>query len=312
MSAFVLIDDGTNRGAWLESRRSGVSATDAARIMTGGGRVVRREKLDGVESFHGNAATRHGKDREPVIAAFAEREFGLRSSTALLERADAPGDLATPDALGDLVVDGLNVIDPEPLLGVRYRTSAFGEFKTTVHDWPSWSAVPKRYHWQVAWQFLVTGAAWCHFVFEAHEGFRPLHMEPRHFTIARDDVAEQIERVEARVAEWRAVGDGEVPEGLEPLDGLLLRRQAAEEAADEAAAALAAVDAEIRSLIEGRGIPVEGYEGPGATVTWTGVPRTSRRFNQAAFKAADPKRFEEFMTETTEARPRLTITASRS
>ncbi len=311
MSAFILINDGTDRASWLEDRRGGISATDAARIMTGGGRIVRREKVEG-ESFSGNAATDHGREREPVLAAFAERQFGLRPSAALLERADSPGDLATPDALGDLVVDGLSIVETEPLVGGRYRTEAFGEFKTTIHDWPTWDDVPKRYMWQVVWQFLVTGASVCHFVFEAHEGFRALHMEPRVFTIYRDDVAEQIEQAQARVAEWRDVADGIVPEGLEPLDGMLLRLEAAQEEADEAAAAVALIQDEIRALIEARGLPVVGYEGPGATVTWTGERRKSRRFDAKAFAAKYPATHRRFMAETTEARPRLTITKARS
>lgn len=303
---YFVVNDGTDRTSWLADRGRGVSATDVARLMTGGAgtwAALRAEKAGG-DSFRGNQYTRHGRDREAAIAAFAEAEFGLTPSTALVGRwaegdFDLPYnlDLATPDALGV----------PYAVEGSWAAVSEFGEFKTTKHDWPTWADVPARYHWQVAWQFHVTGASRCRFVFEPHEDFVPLYPEPRVFTIDRLDMHDAIAEAVEAVAAWRTAPVEPIPDDLVPLDGILQRRIAAKEDADAAAAALAAIDDEVRALLEATGRPVK-FEGTGANVTWSGKPGTSSRFDQAAFKARYPATAARF-TKTTETRPRLTITA---
>ncbi|UGS26364.1 YqaJ viral recombinase family protein [Microbacterium resistens] len=304
---FHVINDGTDRASWLADRLLGVSATDAARIMTGGAgtwATLRKEKESG-RGFGGNDYTRHGREREAAIAAWAQHEFGLIPSTALVGRADGEHlagydddrpfsfDLATPDALD---------VDPDD-----GRCHQIGEFKTTVKDWPTWGDVPRRYFWQVVWQLHVTGADRCRFVFEAHEDFVPLHMVPRVFTVERADVLDDIEEAKAQVAAWRAFDGEAVPEGLEALDALLSRREAAKEAAAAAADRVAAVEAEMRTLLVDYGKPVK-FAGTGSNVTWTGMPVKTDRFDSAAFKKADPDTYARFI-KTTESQPRLTITA---
>ncbi|MFJ6532447.1 YqaJ viral recombinase family protein [Microbacterium sp. NPDC091662] len=314
---FTLVHDGKDRASWLAARSAtldSVSATDAARIMTGsaqGWASLRKEKASN-KSWRGNAATQHGRDREPVIAAFGLERFGLQPSTALLGRWGHERDMATPDALSQPVVADLGIDEVDGLMrGVKYRVAEFGEYKTTVKDWPTWADVPKRYYWQVVWQFLVTGADRCRFIFEAHENGVPLHMEPRVFTIERADVLEDIERALERVAEWRAGGDDadEVPEALLPLDGLLTAHEVAKEAADAAAERLAAIADEIRLVVTahqavtGETVRFEGSDG-NVNLSTAG---TRTGFDAKAFKARYPAAARRFTT-TTPTQPRLTIT----
>lgn len=303
MNGYLVVHDGKDRAEWLAARGLGVSATDAARIAGGGAQgwaSLRKEKETG-SSWRGNASTQHGRDREPVIAAWAKAEFGLEPSAALLGRVDKNDgdyslDLATPDALGAIAqADGEGLVAGE-----------FGEFKTTVKDWDEWQDVPRRYFWQVVWQFFVTGAELCRFVFEPHVDGVPLYMEPKVFTIARSSVLADIEKAREQVALWRAGSFDAIPDRLLPLDRLLTERVQAKAAADSAAATLAAAESKVREFLEGLGEPVK-FEGSEANVTWTGEPSTSRRFDSAAFKARYPAAHARFMT-TTKTRPRVTIT----
>lgn len=310
--SLVLVDDGTDRERWLLARavEGRVSATDAARIMTGGAGTwasLRKEKAQG-SSFRGNSYTRHGNEREAAIAAFAQTEFGLIPSTALVAAADSPLDVATPDALSVPVIDGVGVEELGGLQhGLQYTVDEFGEYKTTVHDWPTKEDVPRRYYWQVVHQFRVTGAQRCRFVFEHHENFVPLHMEPRVFTYERDEVEADIAASIERVNQWRTAEHAEVPEALLPLDLLLSQRERAKEAAQAAEDRAAEAEAAIRELLTAHGQAVE-FEGTDANVSYTGTPRSSQRFNAAAFKSKYPHAAARFTTTVVEKQPRLGIT----
>jgi len=321
---FTLLDDGRDRKTWLAARAgehdgvTKVSATDAARIVTGtaqGWASLRKEKAGIGRSFGGNAATRYGREREPVIAAFARQRFGLVPSTALIARVDAPADLATPDGLSQPFVAGLlDIPELHGLMpGVAYRVEEFGEYKTTVKDWPTWADVPKRYHWQVVWQFLVTGADRCRFVFEPHELGVPLHFEPRVFTIERAEVLDDLQTVQDRVAEWRSGENAvEVPDALVPLDELLAAHARAAEAADVMTAQVKAIESEIRAIAAAHqkttGDAVR-FEGTAASVTLS-KPGTKRGFDKAAFEARYPATAARFTTQSP-VTPRLTITGRK-
>lgn len=314
---FTLVDDGTDRAAWLAARTGGVSATDAARIMTGsaqGWASLRREKQTG-SSWGGNAATRHGRDREPVIAAYGLERFGLQPSTALIGRWGHEGDLATPDALSQPQVTGLGIPELSGLMrGVEYHVAAFGEYKTTVKDWATRDDIPARYYWQIVWQFLVTGADRCYFIFEAHENGVPVHMEPRVFTFDRVEVLEDIDRAVERVAEWRAAGDEDapLPEALLPLDGMLSAYQAAKEDAEAAQARADERLAAIRELVAAHqaetGEPVR-FEGSDANLTLSAAG-TRSSFDQKGFAARYPAAARRF-TITTPTQPRLSVTGRK-
>ncbi|KAA9133731.1 YqaJ viral recombinase family protein [Microbacterium caowuchunii] len=304
---FRMIDDGSDRERWLDRRTGGVSATDAARIMTGGATgwaSLRAEKATG-RSFGGNMATRHGREREEVIAAFAEHEFGLIPSTALLAHGELTTDLATPDALSLPYAQPFNIPEEDGLaLGVEYEVEEFGEYKTTVKDWPTRNDIPARYFWQIVWQFHVTGARRCRFVFEPHVDFVPIYMQPRVFTFERHEVEDEIEKAIARVGEWRSADLEELPEEFLELDDLVTAHTRAKESAEAAQAVVDELAERIRPLLKEFGRPFEGSE----AVASLGAEGTRTSFNRKAFEARFPHVAKKFITETT-AKGRLSITA---
>lgn len=211
---YTVIDDGTDRQAWLARRQSGVSATDVARLARGGTNTwaaIRAEKAGKGRDFK-NTAMQHGKDREPVIARFADNMFGLHHSTALLAATDEPRFIATPDLLGDGEV---------------------GDIKTTVHDWQHVSELPGRYVDQVLWQMRVTGFHSARLIYEPHENGVPLYPFPKFFPIEWD--ADRVAHLEAIAYEFLA-DDGEPDEDAAVLDALLTDAAMRKEIADAAAA----------------------------------------------------------------------------
>ncbi|MBN9605250.1 MAG: YqaJ viral recombinase family protein [Actinomycetales bacterium] len=161
-----VVADARDRVAWLRARAHGVTATDVARLS--GPRAVpalAMEKLLG-SRFSGNAATEHGRRREPAIAAWAGRVYGMTASSALFHAADRREHLATPDGLRE-----------------RDGRVELCEIKTTASGW---SRVPRAYLRQVWWQQYVLGAERSLLVWERHDGFVPVG-EPECRWIDRDD-----------------------------------------------------------------------------------------------------------------------------
>ena len=167
--------------AWLRQRQQVVTATDVAKIRTGSDAAFMslwREKHNPPRKFN-NRWTRHGKDREPVIAAaITANRPELLHNECLVVNEDEPRFGATPDMMTS---DG----------------SMVGEIKThLIHDesdaWVDWSDVRKdkpQYVVQVQWQLAVTGATEALFSWEDwsdEDGWadlRPL----RHCMVRRDE-----------------------------------------------------------------------------------------------------------------------------
>lgn len=155
------------RESWLRYRRTGITATDAARLATTASvRAVVNDKLYG-GSFQGNAYTEFGRQREPEIAAWVRREHGIEPCGLLLHAAENARHLATPD--------GLVHRDGEVVLA---------EIKTTNKPW---SRIPRNYLRQVWWQQYVTGAGRTLLVWERHENFVVQDAQPRSVWIHRDE-----------------------------------------------------------------------------------------------------------------------------
>ncbi len=168
-----MVVDGTDREAWLAARARGITATDVAKITDRSSMlVVATKKLMG-SPFAGNKYTRHGVDREPVIAQWVLDTFGIESSSALFHASDEKRHLATPDGVS--VVDGVLVCS---------------EIKTTKNDW---DVIPPDYLRQVQWQQYVLGAERTLFAWEPHDDFVPRYPEPKFVWIERDDA--EIERL---------------------------------------------------------------------------------------------------------------------
>ena len=150
-----IVTDGTDRAAWLRARARGITATDVAKLSTP--RSIESavyEKLHG-SRFTGNAFTEHGRAREPEIASWVLREYGISPSSALFHAEQDVRHLATPDGLAER----------------EGGTVELAEIKTTNKVWRS---IPRNYLRQVWWQQYVLGAERTLVVWERHEDFVPV------------------------------------------------------------------------------------------------------------------------------------------
>lgn len=162
-----IVADGTNRMEWLRARTRGITATDVAKLSTPRSiDAAAWEKLHG-STFTGNAYTRHGTEREPVIAEWVLREHGIAPSQALYHAEFDRRHLATPDGLREREGGALEL----------------AEIKTTNKEWRS---IPRNYLRQIWWQQYVLGAERTLMVWERHENFVPVG-DPEVKWIDRDE-----------------------------------------------------------------------------------------------------------------------------
>ncbi|WP_374202502.1 YqaJ viral recombinase family protein [Curtobacterium sp. VKM Ac-2922] len=163
-----IVAHSSDRVAWLRARAAGITATDVARLASL--RAVDAVVLDKRygSRFSGNVYTEHGKDREPVLAAWVAATHGIQPSAHLFHAAANRAHLATPDGVGH----------------DRDGRLLLAEIKTTSHGW---KRVPRHYLRQVWWQQYVLGADRTLFVWEKHDDFVPIADEPECTWIDRDD-----------------------------------------------------------------------------------------------------------------------------
>ncbi|MFC5503033.1 YqaJ viral recombinase family protein [Lysinimonas soli] len=171
-----IVADANDRVAWLKARARGVTATDVARLS--GPKALNGlalEKLLG-SRFGGNAFTAHGRLREPEIAHWARRVYGMQPSSALFHADGRPEHLATPDGMRERALSAA---------GSDNRTALeLCEIKTTNSAWRS---IPRHYLRQVWWQQYVLGAERTLVVWEQHDGFVPVGAEPEVRWVDRDE-----------------------------------------------------------------------------------------------------------------------------
>lgn len=168
-----MVTDGTDRDAWLYARSRGITATDVAKLSSPRSiESAAQTKLYG-SRFSGNVYTDHGRMREPVIAAWVQREYGIDPSQALFHAELDKRHLATPDGL--VLRDNGHI--------------ELAEIKTTNKPWRT---VPRHYLRQVWWQQYVLGAERTLMVWERHENFVPVG-DPEFVWIDRDE--SEIERL---------------------------------------------------------------------------------------------------------------------
>ncbi|MGK0722800.1 YqaJ viral recombinase family protein [Leucobacter sp. W1478] len=162
-----IVTDGTDRAAWMRARARGITATDVAKLSTPRSiDTAAWQKLYG-SGFAGNAFTDHGKAREPVIAAWVQREYGIEPSQALFHAQIDTRHLATPDGLVRREAGHLEL----------------AEIKTTNKEWRS---IPRSYMRQIWWQQHVLGAERTLMVWERHENFVPVG-DPQFRWVDRDE-----------------------------------------------------------------------------------------------------------------------------
>lgn len=157
------IADSRDRPAWLEARKPGITASDAAKFSKiESAPLYLKSKARDV--FEGNAYTRHGNAREARML----NAFNLEQNTLLFHAESNPRHMATPDAVkqassGDLIL---------------------GEAKTTTKPFLK---VPPDYFRQCQWQLHVMGADRLLFIWELHENFQASYPEPSSLWVYRDD-----------------------------------------------------------------------------------------------------------------------------
>ncbi|WP_241985630.1 MULTISPECIES: YqaJ viral recombinase family protein [Cryobacterium] len=166
-----IVADSTDRVAWLRARAQGITATDVAKLATPKSlQTAVYDKLNG-SSFSGNSYTDHGRAREPEIAAWVQRRYGIEPSTALFHASDHRRHLATPDGVGPGTGSGADGLE-------------LAEIKTTSKAWRS---IPRSYLRQVWWQQYVLGAERTLLVWEQHQDFVPVNAEPECRWVERDE-----------------------------------------------------------------------------------------------------------------------------
>jgi hypothetical protein len=154
-----------DRDAWLSARNVGVTASNAAKLVTLNSldSVLKSKFYDG---FTGNAATDWGLEREPFLlewASFPQNKY-------LFHSIDNKRFMATPDGIR-LDADG---------------KIELCQVKTTGKPMPK---IPAHYYRQIQWEMFVMDAVRCYFVVEVHEGFVPVSLEPQLEIFERDEEA---------------------------------------------------------------------------------------------------------------------------
>jgi len=155
------IADSRNEAQWLESRRDGVTATDARKLVLLNGTVSKQRHglLD--SKLHPQppmefAPLAHGREREPIIAEWVEATFGIAHNSRLLHGQN-PRHLATPDGLGEQSVSE-----------IKTSTKPLSQALSVYRD-------------QLQWQMHVTGVNQLLFVVENRYS-----LEREHVWVARD------------------------------------------------------------------------------------------------------------------------------
>lgn len=135
-----------DREAWLAFRRTGVTATQMAKLAMSPDldfaiKALVREKITGDRPFTGNAYTDWGQAREPHLAAEAEVLYGIIPESRAFHHPEQRRWLASPDGIK-----------------VSNGRIELGEYKTAGNALTYESAIYKGYGDQCQWQMLVMGA----------------------------------------------------------------------------------------------------------------------------------------------------------
>ena len=269
---------------WLIARSSSVTATDIARLASGGPAAwatIRAEK-QGHRSFHGNKYTEWGKAREPVIAAgSAVRALNMLHNTTFYVR-DGTNIGATPDL-------------------ITRDDSLVGDIKTAkLPENGEWTMPPQKYIDQCLIQMWVMGAEGAALVVEFHEDFRPVSLEPRVYWV--DYNQDRLDYLLDLAEQFVEEGPGTV------MDGLLARRVEAMRAKTEAVEEIAAVDAEIMQLIGDR----EEFKHVSDLGTITlSRPSPRETFQLSKFKESYPDLVQQFTVPGAVPKPSLRVTPAK-
>jgi hypothetical protein len=160
----IKVADSLDREAWLTARAEGITASDAAKL-------AKASSIDSIvkakfhNDFVGNSATEWGLQREEFLLNWA----GFSQNTFLYASADEPRFMATPDGILMSEVDG---------------TIQLCQAKTSSKPLTS---IPPNYARQVQWEMMVMDADSVWLVWEQHQDFVPVDLEPIKVLIHRDE-----------------------------------------------------------------------------------------------------------------------------
>lgn len=273
--------ENASREEWLEQRRTGITATDIARLHYGGPAAweqVRSEKEGCASAFLGNRYTAWGHEREPVIMGLVSFAYDIEPNDKLcVYDGDDPW-LATPDGLGI----GMNA-----------------EVKTTVTDWPlALESIPKKYLAQVDWAQLVTGASQTAFAWEPHENFVP--GEIRTLIIERDDA-----RIAALVETARRFLEFNSEDRVQgEFDDLIAAYCVAASQMAEATSELDQVKARIKERAGEREISAKS---PFGSISYS-TPKPRVTFDSTGFRKDHPEIASNYMRASPASAPVLRVT----
>jgi predicted phage-related endonuclease len=130
-----------DEAAWLEARRTGVTATEVATAATPAGFRDALEQRRNPQPVDVNGYMAFGLLWEDWIADKVARTYQIFPNDFLIAGEDRRH-LATPDGLSE-------------------NHTAIGEYKTTGKDWGTVEKLPVKYKRQIQWQLHVTGAEFC-------------------------------------------------------------------------------------------------------------------------------------------------------
>lgn len=314
------------RQAWLDQRRGGVTATDIrdAGIPTRR-RAIILEKVTGEQGDEGSQIVRngkgltlgfyaeHGNRREPVIAEWIGRKFGITPCSEVYAHGENLRHLASPDGItldpftGELVVGAEAALAEIKTSTKDLHPGRIGYNRTLIEVDPSSTFASKGYYTQMQWQMYVMNAARTLFVWEQHDGqidpetgtFSPLGT-PEWAWIPRDQklidvlVNEVAPKLLAEIDAARlATSAGELPPvGDLPAEHLALVADLlkARDAEAVAKAAKEAAWAKLQEALVGEGKADLSVEIPGfAKVTVSTSSRPVQKFDEAAARARAPK-----------------------
>lgn len=153
-----------DRDAWLTARNTGITASNAGQLAT-------ENSIDSIlkskfyTDFVGNPATDWGIEREPILLEWAK----FNQNKYLFKSDDNPRFMATPD--GIKMSEGSDTI-----VLCQVKTSSKPLTK-----------IPPNYYRQMQWEMFVMGAERNLLVWEQHENFVPIGLEPVTLWIERDE-----------------------------------------------------------------------------------------------------------------------------
>jgi len=287
--------DSNDRTAWLAARRTGVTATEIAKIAAGKRNEVMREKLATTESTYDNKYMKWGRDREAVIAEQLERTHGVSHNVVLFRSEANARHLATPDGVG--------VVDGEVVYTSEIKTS-----KYNLH--PDGDTFKKSgYADQVQWAMYVVGAQSCAFAWEQHHDDWDPEPTPQPVEVV------WIQRDHARIAELVLLADQFLyeldnhsesdDEGLEELVHSIVEAQKAVEQ-------MSKVVDDLKDILREQIGDVSDFTADTkyGRVTLS-TPKPTERFDSKKFKEAMPSVYAEFVTTSEPARPTLRITPAK-